>query len=113
MRMMLRVFILSLLAVLLAACGTATAASNLRVYARYADNLQTVDARANPTQFPNPWQGASNVNFKGSGDRFDTGVIRIENTSGAMSPLTRSRLTSAPSITTSGARISESRRTEA
>ena len=82
MRMMLRVFILSLLAVLLAACGTATAASNLRVYAGYADNLQTVDARANPTQFPNPWQGASNVNFKGSGDRFDTGVIRIENTSG-------------------------------
>ena len=82
MRIVLRFLTLSLVAVLLAACGTANAASNLKVYAGYADNLQTVGARSNPSSFPNPWQGGSNVNFKGSGDKYDSGVIRIENTTG-------------------------------
>jgi len=82
MRVSVRFLILSLLALLLAACGTATAASELRVSAGYADNLQTIGARSNPAEFPNPWQGGSNVQFKGSGDKFDTGAIRIENTTG-------------------------------
>lgn len=68
---------------LLAGCATASAASNLRVYTGYADNLQTVGARStNPPSFPSPWQGGSHVNFKGGGDKFDSGAIRIENTSG-------------------------------
>lgn len=82
MKLIARLQILSVLALLLAACGTATGGSNLRVYAGYADNLQTVGARSNPAGFPNPWQGGSNVNFKGSGDKFDSGAIRIENTTG-------------------------------
>ncbi|HEY9289461.1 MAG TPA: hypothetical protein VIT43_15710 [Candidatus Dormibacteraeota bacterium] len=83
MRTVLRFLTLSLTAVLLAACGTASAASNLKVYAGYADNLQTVGARSNPSSFPNPWQGGSSVNFKGSGDKYDSGAIRIQNTTGA------------------------------
>jgi len=71
----------ALTVLVLAGCGTAT--SNLKVSAAYADNLQTVGARStNPPSFPNPWQGGSNVNFKGSGDKFDSGAIRIENSSG-------------------------------
>ncbi|MDQ6882659.1 MAG: hypothetical protein M3077_00280 [Candidatus Dormibacteraeota bacterium] len=65
---------------LLAGCGTAT--SNLKVSAGYADNLQTVGARSSSSTFPNPWQGASNVTFKGAGDKFDAGAIRIENPTG-------------------------------
>ena len=82
MRVGLRLAVLSLFTVLLASCGTASAASNLNVYSAYADNLQTVGARGNPAGFPKPWQGGSNVNFKGSGDKFDSGAIRIENTTG-------------------------------
>ncbi len=63
----------------LAGCATASAASNLRVSAGYADNLQTVGARSTSSTFPSPWKGGSNVNFKGSGDKFDSGAIRIEN----------------------------------
>ena len=82
MRIVFRFLILSLLAVLFAACGTANAASNLKVYAGYADNQQAAGIHSNPSQFPNPWQGSSNVNFKGGGDRYDAGAIRIENTTG-------------------------------
>ena len=68
--------------VLLSGCGTA--ATSLKVSAAYADNLQTIGARStNPPSFPNPWQGGSNVNFKGTGDKFDSGAIRIENTGGS------------------------------
>ena len=68
--------------ILLAGCATASASSNLKVSAGYADNLQTVGARTNSATFPNPWKGASNVNFKGGGDKFDSGAIRIENPGG-------------------------------
>lgn len=66
----------------LAGCATASASSNLKVSTGYADNLQTVGARTNSASFPNPWKGGSNVNFKGGGDKFDSGAIRIENGSG-------------------------------
>jgi|GEM_PF-172824 len=66
----------------IAGCATASASSNLRVSAGYADNLQTIGARTNTASFPNPWKGGSNVNFKGGGDKFDAGAIRIENPSG-------------------------------
>jgi hypothetical protein len=65
----------------LAGCATASASSNLKVSAGYADNLQTVGARTNGASFPNPWKGGSNINFKGVGDKFDAGAIRIENPS--------------------------------
>jgi Conserved TM helix len=70
-------------ALLLAGCATASAASNLKVSAGYADNLQTIGARSNSPTFPNPWQGGSKVNFKGVGDKFDAGAIRIENPTGS------------------------------
>jgi hypothetical protein len=68
--------------VVLAGCATASAGSNLKVSAGYADNLQTVGARTNGASFPNPWKGGSNVNFRGAGDKFDAGAVRIENPSG-------------------------------
>src|SRR5579864_1197232 len=74
------VFLVPLFSVLLAACGTAT--SDLQVYTGYADNLNTVGVRSTPSQFPNPWRGTRNVNFIGSGDRFDSGAVRVQNTSG-------------------------------
>jgi len=74
------VFLVPLFSVLLAACGTAT--SDLQVYTGYADNLNTVGVRSTPSQFPNPWRGSGNVNFIGSGDRFDSGAVRVQNTSG-------------------------------
>jgi len=67
---------------ILAGCATASASSNLRVSAGYADNLQTIGARTSTASFPNPWQGGSKVNFKGAGDMFDAGAIRIENPGG-------------------------------
>ena len=83
---MLKKALLPLAAVLsvivLAGCATASASSNLKVSAGYADNLQTVGARTNSAAFPNPWKGGSNVNFKGGGDKFDSGAIRIENPGG-------------------------------
>ncbi len=74
------VVLVPLFSVLLAACGTGI--SDLQVYSGYADNLNTVGARSTPAQFPNPWRGSGNVNFVGSGDRFDSGAVRVENTSG-------------------------------
>src|SRR5207237_72876 len=79
-----RLLILAFLSMLLAACATATAGSNLRMYVGYADNLQTTVARSNPTGYPNPWQGAGNVNFKGGGAKFDSGAIRLENPTGGV-----------------------------
>ena len=78
----IRLLALPLVAVLMAACGAANAASDVRVYTGYADNLQTVGVRSNPANFPSPWKGDRNVEFKGSGDKFDAGAIRIENPGG-------------------------------
>ena len=83
---MLRKALLPLAAVLtvlaLSGCGTASAASNLRVSAAYADNLQTVGVRSTSSTFPSPWKGASHLNFIGGGDKYDAGAIRIENPNG-------------------------------
>ncbi|HEV3171289.1 MAG TPA: Ig-like domain repeat protein, partial [Actinocrinis sp.] len=54
----------------------ASAASSVDVYVGYADNL-----RANPTNFPTPWAGASGVTFAGCTPNctFDAGAVRIVN----------------------------------
>jgi hypothetical protein len=65
---------------LLAGCGATSSASNdLRVSVAYADNTTN-----NSGDFPNPWKGAAGVDFKGQEDsagKWDSGGIRIENTS--------------------------------
>ncbi len=50
--------------------------SNLTVSVAYADNLRASGF------FPNPWQGSPNVNFIGTGPTYDSGAIRIHNSSG-------------------------------
>src|SRR5579864_775667 len=74
------VFLVPLFSVVFASFDTTT--SDLQVYTGYADNLNTVGARSTPAQFPNPWRGSGNVTFVGSGDRFDSGAVRVENKSG-------------------------------
>jgi hypothetical protein len=62
------------------AAGAAPQASSLDVFVGYADNL-----RANPTQFPTPWDGAPNMNFQGCHGTctFDAGAVRFVNNSSA------------------------------
>jgi hypothetical protein len=56
----------------------AHAAASLDVFVGYADNL-----RANPTQFPTPWDGAPDVIFAGchANCTFDAGAVRFVNNS--------------------------------
>ena len=61
----------------------AHAAGGVEVFVGYADNL-----RANPTNFPTPWDGSPNVTFEGctGSCSFDSGAVRIVNNSA--SPVT-------------------------
>jgi len=52
-------------------------ANGLDVYLGYADN-----ARANPN-LPVPWLGSPNTQFIGNGGSYDSGAIRLDNTTGA------------------------------
>jgi hypothetical protein len=58
--------------------GAAPQASSLDVFVGYADTL-----RANPTQFPTPWDGAPGVVFAGchANCSFDAGAARFVNNS--------------------------------
>lgn len=58
--------------------GRAAAASNVQVFLGYADNL-----RANPANFPTPWDGSPGVTFDGchGGCTFDGGAARFVNDS--------------------------------
>jgi hypothetical protein len=59
----------------LAPAATATrAATGLSVAVGYAD-----DTRPNPTNFPTPWSGGTNVNFIGSSSPWDAGAIMLQN----------------------------------
>ena len=62
---------------------TAVAAPSLDVFVGYADTL-----RANPTQFPTPWDGAPDVIFAGChvNCSFDAGAARFVNNSGVSTP---------------------------
>lgn len=75
----------STVALLLAAVGaglaaTAARASGVEVWVGYADTL-----RANPANFPTPWEGGANVTYEGCSPRadcvFDAGAVRIVNNS--------------------------------
>jgi hypothetical protein len=69
-------------AVLLLSAGSAVtklataagAVSPLKVFVGYAD-----DIRANPVNFPTPWQGDVGVNFIGSNASWDAGAVMLEN----------------------------------
>jgi hypothetical protein len=61
------------------AAAPASAASGVQVYVGYADTL-----RANPTNFPTPWDGSPGVTFDGCAGScsFDGGAVRIVNGTG-------------------------------
>jgi len=54
----------------------ASAASDVQVFVGYADNL-----RANPANFPTPWDGSPSVAFAGCHPNctFDAGAVRLVN----------------------------------
>lgn len=61
----------------------AAAAGGVDIYVGYADNL-----RANPANFPTPWEGSPNTIYEGcsGGCTFDAGAVRVVNSTG--SPVT-------------------------
>ncbi|HEU5354962.1 MAG TPA: choice-of-anchor P family protein [Actinocrinis sp.] len=67
---------LALIGVVALPAAPAFAASNVQVFVGYADNL-----RANPANFPTPWEGAPSVTFAGCTPNctFDAGAVRIVN----------------------------------
>jgi hypothetical protein len=71
--------VLTLAAVVVAPAGRAHAAANVAVQVGYADNL-----RANPANFPTPWEGAPDVTYGGctGGCTFDAGAVRVINNTG-------------------------------
>jgi len=72
---------LTFAAVVVAPASRAHAAANVAVQVGYADNL-----RANPNNFPTPWEGAPNVTYGGcsvpGGCTFDAGALRVINNTG-------------------------------
>ncbi|ACU74816.1 Ig domain protein group 1 domain protein [Catenulispora acidiphila DSM 44928] len=66
-------------AVVVGPAGRAHAAANVAVQVGYADNL-----RANPNNFPTPWEGAPDVTYGGctGGCTFDAGAVRLINNTG-------------------------------
>ena len=77
----LGMLVLTFAAVVVAPAGRAHAAANVAVQVGYADN-----ARANPANFPTPWEGAPDVIFGGcsvaGGCTFDAGAVRLINNTG-------------------------------
>jgi len=77
----LGMLVLTFAAVVVAPAGRAHAAANVAVQVGYADNL-----RANPANFPTPWEGAPNVTYGGcdvpGGCTFDAGAVRVINNTG-------------------------------
>jgi hypothetical protein len=71
--------VLTCAAVVIAPAGRAHAAANVAVRVGYADNL-----RANPANFPTPWEGAPDVTYGGcsGGCTFDAGAVRLINNTG-------------------------------
>jgi hypothetical protein len=67
---------LALIGVVALPAAPAFAASNVQVFVGYADNL-----RANPANFPTPWQGSPSVIFAGCTPNctFDAGAVRLVN----------------------------------
>ena len=75
----LGMLVLTAAALVVAPAGRAHAAANVAVQLGYADN-----ARANPNNFPTPWEGAPNVTYGGctGGCTFDAGAVRLINDTG-------------------------------
>ncbi|WP_194924048.1 Ig-like domain-containing protein [Catenulispora pinisilvae] len=75
----LGMLVLTAAALVVAPAGRAHAAANVAVQLGYADN-----ARANPNNFPTPWEGAPNVTYGGctGGCTFDAGAVRVINNTG-------------------------------
>ncbi|NUR28297.1 MAG: Ig-like domain repeat protein [Catenulispora sp.] len=75
----LGMLVLMLAAVAVGPAAKARAAANVEVQVGYADNL-----RANPNNFPTPWEGAPDVVYGGctGGCTFDAGAVRVINNTG-------------------------------
>ncbi|MBS2539061.1 Ig-like domain-containing protein [Catenulispora sp. NF23] len=75
----LGMLVLTAAALVVAPAGRAHAAANVAVQLGYADNL-----RANPNNFPTPWEGAPDVTYGGctGGCTFDAGAVRVINNTG-------------------------------
>lgn len=71
---------LALTGVVAVSAAPASAVTGVQVYVGYADTL-----RANPNNFPTPWDGTSGVTFDGctGSCAFDGGAVRIFNGTGA------------------------------
>ncbi|HZU58716.1 MAG TPA: Ig-like domain-containing protein [Actinocrinis sp.] len=67
---------LALIGVVALPAAPAFAAANVQVFVGYADNL-----RANPANFPTPWDGSPSVDFAGCTPNctFDAGAVRLVN----------------------------------
>ena len=75
----LGMLVLTCAAVVVAPAGRAHTAANVAVQVGYADT-----ARANPANFPTPWEGAPNVTYDGCSGActFDAGAVRLINNTG-------------------------------
>ncbi|WP_370358720.1 choice-of-anchor P family protein [Catenulispora sp. MAP12-49] len=75
----LGMLVLSCAAVVAGPAVRAHAAADVAVQLGYADNL-----RANPANFPTPWEGAPDVTYGGctGGCTFDAGAVRVINNTG-------------------------------